>query len=269
LTADPDPAAKINATKQARGKLSGPGSTTKHHRNRLPSSATVSPGPLVAMEKITVHKKHYKAVVQQNKDRAVTIEEKDGVIAEKEEDITELKETVKELKGKMKTLDIENVRLKTKCSDILKEVKELRTKKTKSSTKNEQSDDINSTIHEHIKDFVYRNTKFAQTGPELKAVTNRVWNGIKADQNLDTGEDAITFKEFNRIYGCVVQSELSLRRQYSQTRGQQAGKGMNTARSLSKYAGKFTLNQLTLCLNIVSCTQNGGKSGMICPPTKS
>jgi chromosome segregation ATPase len=183
------------------------------------------------VEKITVAKKHYKALLQRDKQKTVTIEEKDGVIAEKEEDITEFEETVKELKDKVKTLEIENVRLKTKCNDILKEVKELRTKKTKSSTKNEQSDDISNTIHEHIKDFVYRNTKFAQTGPELKAVTNRVWNGIKAGQNLDTGEDAINFKEFNRIYGCVVQSELSLRRQYSQTRGQQAGKGMNTARS--------------------------------------
>ena len=174
-----------------------------------------------------------------------------GVLLSKSQhrELLEQKDELKELKKIVKSCEKENYKLK-KVNDALIKDKEnlieakaaLKTKlrqvidelvaeraggRKKNSTKHLQKQDVNNAIHYQVRDITSRNVKFAQAGKELTAVTSKIWTEIKDAQKLEQGDQPLDEKKFVHIYGSVVQSELSVARQYVQTRCQSAARGMN------------------------------------------
>lgn len=91
--------------------------------------------------------------------------------------------------------------------------------------KDEQKDDVKEAIKGYVKDVLFRTVKFAQPGSELKAATLSVWNGIKDNLKLDEGAHPLTPADFREIYESEVAAQLSGRRQYCQSRIQEACAG--------------------------------------------
>ena len=174
-----------------------------------------------------------------------------GVLLSKSQhrELLEQKDELKELKKIVKSCEKENYKLK-KVNDALIKDKEnlieakaaLKTKlrqvidelaaeraggRKKNSTKHLQKQDVKDAIHDQVRDITSRNVKFAQAGKELTAVTSKIWTEIKDAQKLEQGDQPLDEKKFVHIYGSVVQSELSIARQYVQTRCQSAARGMN------------------------------------------
>jgi chromosome segregation ATPase len=176
-------------------------------------------------------------------------EKKVLITKQEHHDFLEQKDELKELKKEMKSYEKENYKLK-KVNDALIKEKEalidskaaLKTKlrqvidelmaeraggRKKKSTKHLQKQDVNEAIHNQVRDITSRNVKFAQAGTELTTVTSKIWTEIKDAQKLEQGDQPLDLKKFVHIYGSVVQSELSVARQYVQTRCQSAARGMN------------------------------------------
>jgi hypothetical protein len=91
--------------------------------------------------------------------------------------------------------------------------------------KDERKKDVASKISEFMKHVTYRTVKFSSVGDHLKGVTASIYDGIKDELKLDEGDEPIDEDEFVDIYSGFVLTELSNRRQYSQTRVQGASKG--------------------------------------------
>ena len=112
--------------------------------------------------------------------------------------------------------------------DIIAELKKgskSRKSATTNNRKDEQKDDVVAEIFTFVKEVLFRNTKFARPGPELKRATKGVWEGIKEKLKLEEGADPLDLANFTEIYDSCVLSALSGRRQYTQTRCLEACKG--------------------------------------------
>lgn len=81
------------------------------------------------------------------------------------------------------------------------------------SRKGEQKDDVKTIIQVQVRTSLFRVRKFANDGPEAMAATGLVYDNIKDDLRLTVERD-----DFCEIYHPYVQTCLSDRRQYVQTR---------------------------------------------------
>ena len=107
---------------------------------------------------------------------------------------------------------------------VLQQLKDLAAKTKTKSTKLEQMDDVKKEITLQMKD-TFRTIKFVQAGQELVTATERVWKGVKVRLKLNQPPHSLVSEEFLCIYAPVVQTELSLCRQYVQSRSQKAAHG--------------------------------------------
>ena len=177
---------------------------------------------------------------------------KDDAVDETEEEVEEAKEAkmevpVKEydlLKKNNKTLEKNNKTLqrnvdgwkaraekykgerdhwKGKYDEILASLKNKRSKGA--TIKLEQSSEVKGFIATCVKEYLFRNTKFAQPGKETVTAAKKVWAAIKDRHELEKTPTCLNEAEFLRLYSAVVISEISHCRQYSQSRGQQAAQG--------------------------------------------
>lgn len=122
-------------------------------------------------------------------------------------------------------LSKDNSVLKKKLKNAIEELQAERGARKRKSTKHLQKEDVNAAIHIQVREFTSRNVKFAQPGKEIEDVTKTIWHQIKDAQKLDQGDKPLDEKKFCFIYTSVVQAELSIARQYVQSRGQQAARG--------------------------------------------
>lgn len=118
--------------------------------------------------------------------------------------------------------------------------------KKRNELKAEQREDINNQIKWYVKAVLFRTHKFVLPGKQLDAATKLVWAGIKDNMQLDKGPNALKESDFVEIYGSVVLSELSARRQYHQ------GRCWKMAALGTKFAYCF-LFRLTLQLMGLTC----------------
>ena len=116
----------------------------------------------------------------------------------------------------------QNRECRMEVAELQSQIKAIRAKNGGKSTKDERSSDITKEIGTFVKDNLFRTIKFAQPGQEMSTATQRVWNGIKGRLKLEEPPKSLNFDEFYRIYHPVVQTELSLARQYVQSRSQDA-----------------------------------------------
>ena len=196
-----------------------------------------------------------KDFLQNLKDEKTTLEkEKKRLAGDLRAAHGELKEKEVELKSKEAELALAGQardRYKRDYDSLLLKMQSKR-KKGKT-TKYEQSDDIVKFIGAYVKDYLFRNVKFTPTTKQLQAITKKVWDGIKGKHKLEQAPINLKWDEFHRIYAPVVASEISDRRQYTQTRGQAAAKGeiswmflrLIVAIALSRF-GLLTQNLLLL-----------------------
>jgi hypothetical protein len=98
-------------------------------------------------------------------------------------------------------------------------------KKLVAGLKSDLNLDVQAAIKEHVKLVLFRTIKFAQPGPQLDAVVAMVWEAIKDTKQLEKGTKPMTLEQFGLVYGGVILTELSGRRQYHQTRCRNAAYG--------------------------------------------
>ena len=138
-----------------------------------------------------------------------------------------LKEKLAENKMAYKKLQDDFQDLEAEFTELQQDYDDLKSRSAKKGTgrkKSEAKKDIIDAIHHHVREITFRTVKFAQPGKEIATVTKRIWHEIKEKQNLNNPSTGLNEAKFVEIYGSVVQSELSLARQYVQTRGQNAAR---------------------------------------------
>ena len=138
-----------------------------------------------------------------------------------------LKEKLAANKMAYKKLDDDFKDLEAEFLELQQDYDDLKSRSAKKGTgrkKSEAKKDIIDAIHHHVREITFRTVKFAQPGNEITTVTKRVWHEIREKQNLTHPSTGLNEAKFVEIYGSVVQSELSLARQYVQTRGQTAAR---------------------------------------------
>ena len=121
---------------------------------------------------------------------------------------------IQELKSEVKQLTEDVEERDSRISELLQSI---RGKKGKKSRKEEQKQDVNEAIKEHVKFVLFRTTKFA-AGEELTLATKKVWAGIKDKKRLDKGANELTETDFVEICESAVSAALSDNRQCVQTR---------------------------------------------------
>lgn len=148
----------------------------------------------------------------------------DAIVAEEENNLS----TLHQLKTDKTALTTSLAQSETLVQNLRKKVAELEKKRGKRKStcrKDEQKDDVKEGIKNYVKDVLFRTVKFAQPGKELKSATLSVWNGIKSTMKLDEGAHPLTSSDFVEIYDSEVATQLSARRQYVQSRMQEACAG--------------------------------------------
>jgi hypothetical protein len=121
----------------------------------------------------------------------------------------------KSLKGSKVTLENTNNELRARLNDALAALRDAGR-----SSKNERSKDVTEQTKRQIKMFSFRNHKFARDD-ELNGLCEQLYTDL--DDRLDF--DQLKKEDYVRIYSGVVSQELSNRRQYVQTRCQEACAG--------------------------------------------
>jgi hypothetical protein len=148
--------------------------------------------------------------------------ERDATILTQKEDLKQTQHALTLVTEQKNDLVIQNRDLRMEVVEVQKQIKANRDKNGGKSTKHEQSTDITKEISTFVKETLFRTIKFARPGQEMTTATQRVWNGIKGRLKLEEPPKSLDFGEFYRIYYSVVQTELSLARQYVQSRSQDA-----------------------------------------------
>ena len=143
-------------------------------------------------------------------------------ILTQKEDLKQTQNALTQVTESKNKLASKNQDLRMEVVELQDQIKAKRDKNGGKSTKDERSSDIVKEISTFVKDTLFRTIKFAQPGQEMTTATQRVWNGIKGRLKLDLPPKSLDFGEFYRIYHPVVQTELSLARQYVQSRSQDA-----------------------------------------------
>ena len=172
---------------------------------------------------VSMSKGHWKmkvnSVIVLRRDKA----ERDATIVTHKEDLKQTQTALTLVTENKNRLVTQNKVLRMEVVELQNQIKANRDKNGGKSTKDERSTDITKEISTFVKETLFRTIKFAQPGKEMTTTaTLRVWNGIKERLNLEEPPKGLDFGEFYRIYYPVVQTELSLARQYVQSRSQDA-----------------------------------------------
>ena len=185
-------------------------------------------------KEVTMTKAYYNKKMQDLTANKSKLEESAALNANYKEELKQAQAALTlSLKQKNEVAE-KNTALRIQNAKVLQQLKDLAAKTKTKSTKLEQMDDVKREITFQMKD-TFRSIKFAQAGQELVTATERVWKGVKARLKLDQPPHSLVSEEFLRIYAPVVQTELSLCRQYVQSRSQEAAHG-------KYYFGPLTLN---------------------------
>jgi hypothetical protein len=163
---------------------------------------------------------------------AADLEEFSGDSSTEEEDLGTMAKDSKTTSIKKAELQ----RLRKKLAEQEKAIEDMKMKASakkkrmkkggKNNRSDEQATDVQDAIKEYVKDVLFRNVKFAQLeNNELEKATIKVWNGIKEHLKLEEGTSPLNQADFVEIYDTCVLTNLSVRRQYTQTRGHSAAKG--------------------------------------------
>jgi hypothetical protein len=213
---DGTPRAPI-APKKKTGKAPTKASAVTKKTGKASAVTASEDGKSVSMSKGYWNTKVNGAIVLR-RDKA----ERDAKILTQKEDLKQTNNALTIVTEHKNRLVTQNKELRMEVVELQRQIKAYRDKNGGKSTKNERSTDITKEIGTFVKDTLFRTIKFAQPGQEMATATQRVWNGIKGRLKLDLPPKSLDFGEFYRIYHPVVQTELSLARQYVQSRSQDA-----------------------------------------------
>jgi hypothetical protein len=216
-----DGTSKAPSRKKKTGKDTTKASAVTKKTAKAPAKATAvtvsEDGKSVSMSK-----GHWKlkvnSVIVLRRDKA----ERDATIVTHKEDLKQTQTALTLVTENKNRLVTQNKVLRMEVVELQNQIKANRDKNGGKSTKDERSTDITKEISTFVKETLFRTIKFAQPGKEMTTATLRVWNGIKERLNLEEPPKSLDFGEFYRIYFPVVQTELSLARQYVQSRSQGA-----------------------------------------------
>ena len=109
---------------------------------------------------------------------------------------------------------------KKKFDDCMKALKE-----TGKAASFEQKQDVIDKINGWIKEFGFRNTKFAQSDGKLDQFTGDCYDALAEGFGWNLEATSFPKSEFVRIYKAHCAAQLSLRRQYNQSQLQKAAQG--------------------------------------------
>ena len=132
-------------------------------------------------------------------------------LAKSEEKSTKAQRDLAAVVEQKKALNMEIASLKTQVTTAKAGVS------AKKALEMEQSKDICAFITQYMKDVVYRNTKFATKDKEKENLSRKIYDALQATFSHDNTVKDLSFPEFRRIYEPFILSDLSLRRQYSQS----------------------------------------------------
>ena len=116
------------------------------------------------------------------------------------------------MQDKIKQLELVNQKLKAMAEE--------KTKYVATNRKGEIRDDLKPPIQRNVREALFRTRKFVSEGQPIMDATAVVYRNLKGKLKLDMSEE-----DFCAIYHPYVQSCLSDRRQYVQTRCEIAAKG--------------------------------------------
>jgi len=161
-----------------------------------------------------------KKIVRVDKDEYARLVKDSELVAGLKEKLAAGKMAYKKLNDKFKNLEEELYLLQ----EDFDQLKSASGKKSTGRKKSEAKKDVIDAIHHHVREITFRTVKFAQPGDEIATKMKQIWHQIKEKQNLNNPSTGLNEAKFVEIYSSVVQSELSLARQYVQTRGQNAAR---------------------------------------------
>jgi hypothetical protein len=159
-------------------------------------------------------------IVRVEKDEYALLVKDSKLVAGLKEKLAEGKMAYKKLHDDYEDLEAEFLELQEDYNQL----KSASGKKITGRKKSEAKKDVIDAIHHHVREITFRTVKFAQPGKEIASKTKDIWHQIKDKQNLNNPSSGLNEAKFVEIYAPVVQSELSLARQYVQTRGQNAAR---------------------------------------------
>jgi hypothetical protein len=171
---------------------------------------------------VSMSKGHWNLKINNTVQLKRNLAERDAKIVTQKEDLKQTQNALTQVTENKNRLVTQNRDLRLEVEELQNKIKANRDKNGVKSTKDERSTDITKEISTFVKDTLFRTIKFAQPGQEMSTATQRVWNGIKERLMLELPPKSLDFGEFYRIYYPVVQTELSLARQYVQSRSQDA-----------------------------------------------
>ncbi len=216
------PAVNEDGTSKApsRKKKTPSAVTKKTGKDPIESSAvTVSEDG----KSVSMSKSHWKLKVNSANGLMIEKAQRDATIVTHKEDLKQTQTALTQVTQHKNRLVTQNKVLRLELVEVQNQIKANRDKNGGKSTKDERSTDITKEISTFVKETLFRTIKFAQPGKEMTTTaTLRVWNGIKERLNLEEPPKGLDFGEVYRIYFPVVQTELSLARQYVQSRSQDA-----------------------------------------------
>jgi hypothetical protein len=220
VTGNAEIARKLHEAKQLKGLQASP---SHKARGSNPTNIAATPSPKSATTKGDSLNQ-----AMPTKQKIVRVEKGEYTRLVKDSKLVKtLKQKLAEEKMEHKKLQDDYADLEAEFLELQEEYNQLKSasgKKITGRKKSEAKKDIIDAIHHHVREITFRTVKFAQPGKEIAAKTKDIWHQIKDKQNLNNPSSGLNEHKFVEIYAPVVQSELSLARQYVQTRGQNAAR---------------------------------------------
>ncbi len=137
-----------------------------------------------------------------------------------------LKDKNTELTAEKATLTTENTDLKKRNQELVKKLELAKSvlQKAQKVLPEEVKDGIKNPARQYLKDYVFRTKKIVSASTEnsdndeVKHLTKKIYNGIKADLELEKGgANELEYEEFHRIYKTEMTSYHSNLRSQTQT----------------------------------------------------
>jgi len=224
VTGNAEIARKLHEAKQLKGLQGSPSHKARgSNPTNIAKLNAATPSPKSATTKgdsLNQAMPAKKKIVSIDKDEYARLVKDSELVAGLKEKMAAGKMAYKKLNDKFKNLEEELYLLQEDYDQL----KSASGKKSTGRKKLQAKKDVIDAIHHHVREITFRTVKFAQPGKEIAAKTKDVWHQIKDKQNLDNPSSGLNEHKFVEIYAPVVQSELSLARQYVQTRGQNAAR---------------------------------------------
>ena len=129
--------------------------------------------------------------------------------------------------------------LKKEIRELQKQINTKKTSPAKNLLTHLQKEGVLKKIEPYIMYFLFRNIRFVKAGAQLRAACDRVFKGIYVSASLENEKDQngkkLDEQSLFDIYGPAVLTHIGKKRQYVQTRAQEAAKSKCIWQNLARF----------------------------------